>query len=255
MIEIAYERKSQVFYQGNGTQTQYQFPFDYLRKAFVKVQLISSDSIVELVQGTDYSVSDKVLTLVNPTDFKIQIYRETTTKPLVEWQDASILKASDLSLQEIQLLHLMEEAMDKLLDNAFVLSTTVKDAWDARFKRIINLLDPVDDGDAVTLGYLKENKSAYIKEIQDTAQRLLDQINATGDKYNSAPAVDEIKKMLEQTKAYAEWAEQIKGEIIEMSDGFDPESYWTKKESDNRYLKKNDVVEATEKEVADILKE
>ena len=49
------------------------------------------------------------MTLAAPTTLKIKIYRVTTTKPLVGWADASVLKAADMTVQSTQLLHLAEE--------------------------------------------------------------------------------------------------------------------------------------------------
>ena len=80
----------------------------------MKVRLISSDSTTDLTQGTDYNVSDRVVTLTNPTSLKIQIYRETTTKPLVNWEDASVLHSKDMSLNDRQILHIQEEYNDHL---------------------------------------------------------------------------------------------------------------------------------------------
>lgn len=138
---MADERKTQVTYQGNGTQRVYSFSFDYLRKAFVKVRLIDNETRKELVQGAEYTVTDKQITLASPTNLKIEIVRQTTTQPLVAWKDASVLKAVDMSVQEVQLLHLAEETRDEVRDGGMALSEAAQ-AWDARMHRIINLLDP-----------------------------------------------------------------------------------------------------------------
>nr|CAI9750344.1 tail fiber protein [Autographiviridae sp.] len=184
VIKISNERKSQIFYQGNGTQTQYQFPFDYLRRAFVKVRLISSDSTTDLTQGTDYNVSDRVVTLTNPTSLKIQIYRETTTKPLVGWADASVLRAADMTVQSTQLLHLSEETMDKVQDGGLAQDTN-DGVWDARYNRIKNLLDPKDPGDAVTLSYIVANQTSLINALKATGKEQNDSIVSTGNTQNT----------------------------------------------------------------------
>lgn len=252
---MATRRKAVVIYDGNASQSTYAFPFDYLRKAFVKVEDIST-FIKELEYGTDYTVTDKEITLVNPiaTGHSVKIYRETTTDPLVEWQDASVLRATDMSLQEIQLLHIVEEALGTLEDNVFSLSETESDAWDARFRRIINLLDPQEDGDAVTLRFLKANQSSYINELKDAAQKLLDQINETGGEYNVKPLVNEMQKLLAQTKAYAEWADTCQNNIMNMLEDFQDGAYYTKQQSDARYLYRTDIVACTEADIDEILK-
>ena len=78
------------------------------------------------------------MTLAAPTGLKIKIYRVTTTKPLVGWADASVLKAADMTVQSTQLLHLAEETSDLAQDGG--LSKDVTDnIWDARYNKIKNL--------------------------------------------------------------------------------------------------------------------
>lgn len=179
---MANERKTQVTYQGNGTQRVYSFSFDYLRKAFVKVRLIDNETRKELVQGTEYTVTNKQITLASPTNLKIEIVRQTTTQPLVAWKDASVLKAVDMSVQEVQLLHLAEETRDEVRDGGIALSETAQ-AWDARMHRIINLLDPQDPTDAVTLHYITANKESFLNELKAKGQEQVQGITQTGNTY------------------------------------------------------------------------
>lgn len=179
---MADERKTQVTYQGNGTQRVYSFSFDYLRKAFVKVRLIDNETRKELVQGTEYTVTDKQITLASPTNLKIEIVRQTTTQPLVAWKDASVLKAVDMSVQEVQLLHLAEETRDEVRDGGMALSEAAQ-AWDARMHRIINLLDPQDPTDAVTLHYITANKESFLNELKAKGQEQVQGITQTGNTY------------------------------------------------------------------------
>lgn len=184
MDKISNERKAQIFYQGNGTQTQYSFPFDYLRKAFVHVSLISDEKIEELTQGTDYTVTDRVVTLAAPTGLKIKIYRQTATKPLVGWADASVLKAADMTVQSTQLLHLAEETSDLAQDGGLSKDTT-DNVWDAKFNKIKNLLDPTDPGDAVTLSYITKNQDSLLTQLRNTGAAQNSSIVATGDAQNA----------------------------------------------------------------------
>lgn len=179
---MADERKTQVTYQGNGTQRVYSFSFDYLRKAFVKVRLIDNEARKELVQGSEYTVTDKQITLASPTNLKIEIVRQTTTQPLVAWKDASVLKAVDMSVQEVQLLHLAEETRDEVRDGGMALSEASQ-AWDARMHRIINLLDPQDPTDAVTLHYITANKESFLNELKAKGQEQMQDITQTGNTY------------------------------------------------------------------------
>lgn len=179
---MADERKTQVTYQGNGTQRVYSFPFDYLRKAFVKVRLVDNETRKELIQGSEYTVTDKQITLASPTNLKIEIVRQTTTQPLVAWKDASVLKAVDMSVQEVQLLHLAEETRDEVRDGGMALSEASQ-AWDARMHRIINLLDPQDPTDAVTLHFITVHKESFLNELQTKGQEQVQDITQTGNTY------------------------------------------------------------------------
>lgn len=182
---MAKERKASVIYEGNASQLVYAFPFDYLRKKFVKVEDIYTN-ITELTIGVDYTVEDKQVRLVKgiPIGHSVKIYRETTTAPLVEWQDASVLRSADLSLQEVQLLHLAEETADRVFDSGMSTAYDNPNCWDGQYKRIINALDPIEDGDVVTLRYIKANQDSLLNQLKNTGATQNSSIVATGDSQN-----------------------------------------------------------------------
>lgn len=183
---MAKERKASVIYEGNASQLVYAFPFDYLRKKFVKVEDIYTN-ITELTIGVDYTVEDKQVRLVQgiPIGHSIKIYRETTTAPLVEWQDASVLRSADLSLQEVQLLHLAEETGDRVFDSGMSTAYDNPNCWDGQYKRIINVLDPIEDGDVVTLRYIKANQDSLLNQLKNTGETQNARLIATGDTQNA----------------------------------------------------------------------
>lgn len=182
---MAKERKASVIYEGNASQLVYAFPFDYLRKKFVKVEDIYTN-ITELTIGVDYTVEDKQVRLVKgiPLGHSVKIYRETTTAPLVEWQDASVLRSADLSLQEVQLLHLAEETGDRVFDSGMSTAYDNPNCWDGQYKRIINALDPIEDGDVVTLRYIKANQDSLLNQLKNTGATQNIRLNTTGDTQN-----------------------------------------------------------------------
>lgn len=203
---MAKERKASVIYEGNASQLVYAFPFDYLRKKFVKVEDIYTN-ITELTMGVDYTVEDKQVRLVKgiPLGHSVKIYRETTTAPLVEWQDASVLRSADLSLQEVQLLHLAEETADKVFDSGMSTAYDNPNCWDGQYKRIINALDPIEDGDVVTLRYIKANQDSLLNQLKNTGATQNSSIVATGDSQNArldATGDTQNKRLTDTGNAY-----------------------------------------------------
>ena len=148
------------------------------------VSLISDEKVEDLTQGKDYTVNDRQVTLAAPTGLKIKIYRVTTTKPLVGWADASVLRAADMTVQSTQLLHLAEETSDLAQDGGLS-KDTADNVWDARYNKIKNLLDPTDPGDAVTLSYITKNQSSLLTQLQNTGAAQNASIVSTGDAQNA----------------------------------------------------------------------
>lgn len=187
-------RKASVVYEGNGSQTIFLFPFDYLRKAFIYAQDIQNDNVKDLIQGVDFEMdNNRHIHLNTPlkTGHLIRIFRKTTTKPLVEWQDASVLRSADLTLQEVQLLHLAEETSDKVTDSAGLSVDPMNtNLWNANFKRIGNVLDPISPNDVLTLNYLLSKKDDILNRIKQVGQNEINELSAT---YNTH------KTTLEQT--------------------------------------------------------
>lgn len=124
------------------------------------------------------------MTLVAPTALKIKIYRVTTTKPLVGWADASVLKAADMTVQSTQLLHLAEETSDLAQEGSLSKDET-DNIWDARYNKIKNLLDPTEPGDAVTLSYITKNQNSLLTQLRNTGAAQNASIVATGDAQNA----------------------------------------------------------------------
>lgn len=95
----------------------------------------------------------------------IVIKRQTSTERLVSWQDASVLKASDMTLAQVQQLHILEEQQDWIKTNSMV--TDDENRWNALNHRIINVSDPINDQDAVTKNYVGNLGNSF-KTLLDT---------------------------------------------------------------------------------------
>jgi hypothetical protein len=100
-----------VTYTANGTQTVYSFNFDYLRPTFIH-------ATVDGVAVSDFTINQRTLEFTTAPKGTLKIYRKTPTDQLVAWADASILRASDMTIQQIQTLHILEELMDSVVDTS-----------------------------------------------------------------------------------------------------------------------------------------
>lgn len=147
-------------YQGNGSTTDFNVPFDYLAKKFVKVIVDSREKL-----GGDYGDTTKDYFFVDKTTIRfntapasgaeIIIRRYTSaTDRIVSFKDASVLKAKDLDVSAIQTIHIAEEGRDAIND---AIIGDKEGNWDARGHRITNVGTPIEDNDAVTFKYYKED--------------------------------------------------------------------------------------------------
>ena len=156
-------------YTGDGTTTDFTVPFDYLAKKFVKVSV----GLTEL-EGGDYGDTSKDFYFLDKTTVRLKTAPKTGTEVtirrytsatdrVVSFKDASILKASDLDTSSIQTIHIAEEGRDVIND---ALIGDKEGNWDAKFRKVINVNDPENDQDAMTLGYYKKdiNKTLEYKE-------------------------------------------------------------------------------------------
>ena len=161
--------KARVEYEvTDGTQLLYTFPFSYLRKKFIKVDVLHADnSITPLTYGVDYVVNDLSLTLTNPVKVgeHLIIYRQTTTDKIITWNDGSILLASDMNTEDVQMLHLQEEQQDYIQAHSINTKTdsaTKEVLWDALNHRVINVSDPIEPQDAVTKHYMENVQDGFV---------------------------------------------------------------------------------------------
>lgn len=213
MIKIENTLKTSVTYNGTGTQTRFDFPFDYLRKSFVYVSV--NNALMN--NTTDYTIDGRtvVFNTAPASGSVIRIYRETTTDRLVVWADASVLKAADMTIQQVQQLHILEEANDWTKSNSIVLNDEGT-AWQGRNYRLSNISDPVDEQDAVTKRYMETVQGGFVTEntkIKDEATR------------QAGLAKDEKLK----AQQYAEYASDSKDLAKRWAEATDSPDYTTSK--------------------------
>ncbi|ARM69656.1 tail fiber protein [Pseudomonas phage KNP] len=146
-------------YALDGTKKDFTIPFEYLARKFVVVTLIGATRR-ELILNTEYRFTTNTTITTNkawgPADNfdLIEIRRLTSaTERLVDFADGSILRAYDLNISQVQSLHIAEEARDLTADT---IGVNNDGDLDARARKIVNLADGVNDGDAVNLRQQKQ---------------------------------------------------------------------------------------------------
>lgn len=156
--------KTVMTYPLDGSTTDFNIPFEYLARKFVRVTLIGVDR-KELILNQDYRFATKTTIsttrALGPADGYnlIEIRRYTSaTERLVDFTDGSILRAYDLNISQVQTLHVAEEARDLTADT---IGVNNDGDLDARGRRIVNVADAKDPGDAINLGQVQKwNDSA-----------------------------------------------------------------------------------------------
>lgn len=164
MIEIGISLMASVRYKATGTQTTFAIPFDYLRPAFIYVK-IDDEKVTEGFEVRDRNV---IFTSPPAKDATVLIYRLTTTKRLVSYNDSSILKAKDLTLQQVQNLHLLEENFDNCAGLIPLrISQLEDDIGIVKREELAEVAFTGDYNDLANLPDLNKINSVYIKEWSD----------------------------------------------------------------------------------------
>lgn len=149
---------SYVLYTGNGTTTNYTFPFPYLEENDIKVRVNGTLTAYTFLNSSTVTISP-----APASGAIIEIRRETIsdTAP-VDFTDGSVLLERDLDLMARYNLYVSQETADV---NETNLGQDAFGNLDAEDRRIVNLATPTADGDAVN----KEYADAIIQQSADAA--------------------------------------------------------------------------------------
>ena len=222
-------------YTGDGTTTDFTVPFDYLAKKFVKVSV----GLTKL-EGGDYGDTSKDFYFLDKTTVRLKTAPKTGTEVtirrytsatdrVVSFKDASILKAKDLDTSSIQTIHIAEEGRDVIND---ALIGDKEDNWDAKGHRIVNVGDPVNDGDAINLKTYKDDaKGAYQAKLDAEAARDAAKVSEVEAKTaldtfrtESATSINELKTFASGKQAELE---EISGTYYQPSVSANGDLSWT----------------------------
>lgn len=120
--------------------------------------------MIDNTQTTSFAISGKTIVFnTAPTQNAIiEIYRVTPTERLVSWADASVLRAADMTISQVQQLHIIEEEQDWIQTNSIMLNGT-NTAWQGRGKRIENVANPTAAQDVVTRGYMENVQDGFVQ--------------------------------------------------------------------------------------------
>lgn len=206
-------------YQGNGSTTDFNVPFDYLAKKFVKVTVDSREKLGGDYGDTtkDYFFVDKTTIRFNTapasgTEIIIRRYTSATDR-IVSFKDASVLKAKDLDVSTVQTIHIAEEGRDVINDALIV---DKEGNWDARGHRIVNVGGPIDDTDAVNFKFYKDDAmGAYQSRLKSEASRdaaKVSETNAKASEVNAKESEDTAKASAGTAVSAAKHADAVKTE-------------------------------------------
>lgn len=220
-------------YTGNGTQTDFVVPFDYLKKSFVHVYV---DNGLTLLTGGDYGDTSADYYFLDDTTIRLKtapaegegvvIRRYTSaTERIVSFEDASILKATDLDTSQLQAFHIAEEARDNVKD---AMLRDDEGNWDAQNARIVNVADPVDDQDAMTLGYYLNDKQSVIDLKNETKGYRDEALGFRNEAEEFKDTAEGYKDDAEESKNLAkDWAIKMDGKVVEEGEEIDYSAkYW-----------------------------
>ena len=220
-------------YTGNGTQTDFVVPFDYLKKSFVHVYVNNG---LSLLTGGDYGDTGADYYFLDDTTIRLKtapaegegivVRRYTSaTERIVSFEDASILKATDLDTSQLQAFHIAEEARDNVKD---AMLRDDEDNWDAQNTRIVNVADPVDNQDAMTLGYYLNDKQSVIALKNETKGYRDEALGFRNEAEEFRDTTEGYKDDAEESKNLAkDWAVKMDGKVVEEGEEIDYSAkYW-----------------------------
>lgn len=161
--------------------TEFDIPFDYLSRKFVRVSLVSDDNRRLLSNITEYRyVSKTRVKLLVPTDGfdRVELRRVTSaTERVVDFVDGSVLRAADLNASQVQAMHIAEEGRDRALMS---ISVTDSGKLDAHGMQIINVAPGTDKTHAINKDQLDTTLGqaggilSQVLESQRVIEKLID---------------------------------------------------------------------------------
>lgn len=227
--------KASVSFVGDGTTNKFYFGFDYINKQFVKVQIGNEGQ--SLTYPSDYTVDDRSVVLKDTpaVGVAIRVYRETSSDRIVEWADGAFIKASQMTLENLQQLHLIEEAQDYPILNSL---SKYPDGvnFNALDSRVVNVSDPKDPQDAITKNYMETVQGGFVAANTILVQEATKQASAAKSSQEAAKTSETNAKTSETNSEISHQKAKKWAEATDSPDGeADTESVTGKTQSSKEW--------------------
>lgn len=250
---------TRIYYEGNGSTTDFTIPFDYLSKRFIQVYI---DNVLKTGgssgdESVDYYFPNATtirFRTAPETGVQILIKRFTiATDRIVDFQDASVFNANDLNTAQLQVIHIAEEGRD-IIDDALIVNT--EGQWDARNRRIVNLADPIDAQDAMTYGlYLADASGSKVAAEEAAASAE----EAKGYAESASSSLAETKEIaqtvadsVEEIEHNVELAQGIQEDVTNKRDEVNTVQQQINDKADEVLQSFNDTMQAVDEAVQDV---
>ena len=155
MATISSTGFSYINYTSDGSSLDYEFPFEYIKKANI---IVKFDGVVI----NDYTVTSlNSILFENAPSYGVEISISRLTEsmePLVTFINESSLNKADLNKVNKQVLFALQELADEM-NKRLGISDGDYDFFnniDMHDNRIVNLAEAIDEGDATNLGQVQE---------------------------------------------------------------------------------------------------
>lgn len=164
---------------------EFDIPFDYLSRKFVRVSLVAAENrrLLSNIAEYRYVSKTRIKLLVDTTGFdRVEVRRFTSaSERIVDFSDGSVLRADDLNVSQLQSSHIAEEARDNAL-----MSMPENDAGnlDARNRKIVRLAPGEVGTDAINKNQLDTTLGAaggILSDVKKVQQDTYDYIEKFAD--------------------------------------------------------------------------
>ena len=144
-------------YTATAGQTDFAFTFDYLEDEHVKVfvdgveQVLTTNFTIDLTSTKKIVLHNPTTTLTGGEIVRVRRISDPSTD-LVDFQNGSVLTENELDRAYLHNRYLAEESAEQ--NDVSMRLTAGAVGWDGLTKRILNIVDPVNEQDVATKNYV-----------------------------------------------------------------------------------------------------